>query len=85
MVSGAATIETLTDKGRFAKVLREAGIPHPSTFDVVSPGDLESIPDHVLDAGFLKPRDSVAFFGRFDRKAFDFRGRGEGAERARRP
>ena len=50
----------------------------------MAPADLAAIPDEVLAGGFLKPRDSVAFFGTFRQKAFDFQGRAE-AEAAARP
>lgn len=77
VVSPAAAIETLVDKGRFAAALTAVGIPHPRTYELMGPEDLAAVPDEVLAGGFLKPRDSVAFFGAFGRKALDFQGRNE--------
>jgi D-aspartate ligase len=77
VVAPPAVIETLVDKGRFGRALQAAGVPHPRTFEVAAPEDLAAIPDEVLAGGFLKPRDSVAFFGAFGLKAFDFQGRAE--------
>jgi D-aspartate ligase len=77
VVASPAVIETLIDKGRFGRLLRESEIPHPRTFEVKAPADLAAIPDEVLDGGFLKPRDSVAFFDAFNQKAFDYQGRAE--------
>lgn len=79
VVGGAEAIDTLTDKGRFAHALQAAGVPHPGTFAVTAPDDLAPIPDDVLANGFLKPRDSVACYRAFERKAFDFHGRAEAA------
>jgi D-aspartate ligase len=80
VVAPPAAIEILVDKGRFSRLLQEAQVPHPRTFEVSSPADLAGIPDEVLDGGFLKPRDSVAFYGTFQQKAFDFQGRAEAGE-----
>jgi predicted ATP-grasp superfamily ATP-dependent carboligase len=70
-------IDLFIDKGGFARLLEKLDIPHPRTFDLEQPDSLATVPEDVLAAGFLKPRDSMAFVGAFCVKAFDFKGRDE--------
>lgn len=75
VVASAEVIDLFIDKGRFGRLLAEAGIPHPRTFELEGRQSLEHIPDEVFTAGFLKPRNSMAFVESFGTKAFDFQGR----------
>ena len=77
--SPAEVIELFIDKGGFARLLESLHIPHPRTYALDQPDSLDRVPDEVFEAGFLKPRDSMAFVEAFGVKAFDFQGR-EGAE-----
>lgn len=71
------TLERFVDKGRFARLLREAEVPHPRTAEVTEPEDLRDLEWMMSEGGFLKPRDSSAFFRRFGVKAFAVAGRNE--------
>ncbi len=73
----AEVIDLFIDKGGFARLLEQLDIPHPRTFDLEQPGSLAQVPDEVFEAGFLKPRDSMAFVDAFCVKAFDFKGRAD--------
>ncbi len=77
VVAATDVIEMLVDKGRFGHLLTDAAIPHPRTVEVSAPADLDGVSDEFLADAFLKPRDSVAFYDRFGRKAFDFGTRAE--------
>lgn len=62
--------DTLVDKARFARLLRERGAPHPRTVILSEGAGLEDLEETSLADCFLKPRDSQAFFRRFGVKAF---------------
>ena len=55
VVAAPEVVETLIDKGRFRRLLENAHVPHPRTFDVTRPADLDDVPDSALQNGFLKP------------------------------
>lgn len=74
-------IELMTDKARFAELTTRLGIPHPRTWPIEGPADLAGVPSAVLDAAFLKPRDSQAFFQRYGIKAFWVRSPTEAVQR----
>lgn len=84
VVSSAEVLDLLIDKGRFADVLVQGGIPHPRTYLLEHPGSLADVPEPVFAAGFLKPRDSVRFVEAFGTKAFDFNGRADAEAKLRR-
>jgi predicted ATP-grasp superfamily ATP-dependent carboligase len=63
-------LRRLTDKEQFGSLVREHGIPHPRTFDVHAPEDLdryELAPDAQF---FLKARNSQQFIARTGVKAY---------------
>jgi len=70
----AETQETLVDKGRFAKVLNENGIPHPETLIIESRARLESLDAGYFKGFFLKPCHSKEFQHHFHTKAFRISG-----------
>lgn len=63
-------VETLTEKGRFAKALASAGTSHPRTILLDDATGLETIRQSPDSHYFLKPRSSVSFFSRYGVKAF---------------
>jgi predicted ATP-grasp superfamily ATP-dependent carboligase len=67
-----ASLEALIDKGRFATVLQQLGIPHPRTIRVDPDDDRARPPAEAFTDAFLKPRDSQAFRIRFGVKALHF-------------
>jgi D-aspartate ligase len=69
-IPSLSIIETLVDKGAFARAIEGLDIDSPRTFDVGSTEDLDRIPDHELSSFFLKPRDSQRFTERYHQKAF---------------
>ena len=69
-VARPEALERFVDKGRFAETLVELDVPHPWSRLIELPEELESIPESGFGAAFLKPRDSVRFFGTFGVKAF---------------
>lgn len=80
-ISGpASAVAILGDKGRFAEVLRSAGLPHPRTVLLPAGADLTAIPDDAFAGAFLKPRDSYRFFQRFGVKARRIASRAAAAE-----
>src|SRR5262245_50326799 len=63
-ISSMPVLRRLTDKEQFGALVRDNGIPHPRTFDVHAPGDLdryELAPDTQF---FLKARNSQQFIAR---------------------
>jgi predicted ATP-grasp superfamily ATP-dependent carboligase len=80
-VAAPEVLELVTDKARFAELTTSLGIPHPRTWPINGPEDLTGVPDSVLDAAFLKPRDSQAFFERYGTKALWVRSRAEARQR----
>lgn len=76
----AAALAEVVDKSAFAALARRAGVAHPATWPLDTPGALDRVPEEAWASAFLKPRDSQAFFRRFGVKAFWVRSR-EDAER----
>jgi predicted ATP-grasp superfamily ATP-dependent carboligase len=79
----AETVATLVDKGKMALFLEEHAIPHPKTFLVRRPADVEGLVSSLGAGAFIKPRDSYAFQQRFGVKALRVLDAGEAAARAR--
>lgn len=69
-VASPDTIQRLVDKGRFAEILSELGLPHPRSRSVSSEAELRAVLADGFEAAFLKPRDSGSFFRVFGQKAF---------------
>ncbi len=67
------SLSALIDKGRFAGLLEQLGLPHPRTFCVRSEDDWAHLPGDAFVDAFLKPRDSQAFRRRYGVKALHFR------------
>lgn len=82
-VARPEVLAALIDKGRFASLLSEADVDRPVTRCLTDPAELNDLSDSVLAAGFLKPRDSQAFFARFGVKAVRVRDRADALHRAR--
>jgi D-aspartate ligase len=80
-LSPVSVIEQLLDKGRFAKALERAKVPHPLTVFLDGPDALAAVPESAFALAFLKPRDSQAFFARYGVKGFWVRSRAEAAAR----
>ena len=74
-------LDRVVDKGPFAESLQRARVPHPFTRPMDRVEDLEGVPDAVFESAFLKPRNSQAFFARFQVKGFMVRSRTEAATR----
>jgi predicted ATP-grasp superfamily ATP-dependent carboligase len=72
----------LIDKGTFATLLAEIDVDRPVTRCVTTADHLNDLPEAVLAAGFLKPRDSQSFFARYGVKAFRVRDRADALRRA---
>jgi predicted ATP-grasp superfamily ATP-dependent carboligase len=71
------SLEALIDKGRFAAVLEELGVPHPRTVRLGP-----ALPAEVFANAFLKPCDSMAFRRRFGVKGLHFTTPAEAMARA---
>ncbi len=69
-IARAANLDLLADKLKFAALMAEHGIGHPSTTVIETSADLEALPASAYANAFLKPRDSQAFSARFQVKAF---------------
>lgn len=68
-IASTSTLETLVDKGRFAKVLERLDIPRPRTW-LLENGQLpDALPDNIFSNVFLKPIDSQSFIRHFGVKA----------------
>jgi predicted ATP-grasp superfamily ATP-dependent carboligase len=81
IVASRDTVETLIDKGRFARVLERLTLPHPRTTCIASSDDLDALPDQVFQHAFIKPRHSMAFSARYGVKALSFTTRTEAKRR----
>lgn len=66
-------LRALIDKGRFAGVLEQLGLPHPRTVCVNPEDDWAHLRGDAFVDAFLKPRDSQAFRRRYGVKALHFR------------
>ena len=80
-VAPLEALNVLVDKARFATTLERLKLPHPTTRLLESAGDLDLIPDSVLQSSFLKPVHSQQFFARFGVKAFRIADRSTAKER----
>ena len=81
IVASRDTVETLIDKGRFAKILEHLTLPHPRTTCIAPDDDLDALPDQVFEHAFIKPRHSMAFAGHYGVKALSFTTRAEAQRR----
>ena len=77
IVASRDTVETLIDKGRFAEILQYLALPHPRTTCIGPSDNLDGLPDEVFQQAFIKPRNSMAFAGRYGVKALGFTTRSE--------
>jgi D-aspartate ligase len=69
-VSPVDTLDQAVDKARFAALLGSIGVPHPRSWPLEQSTDLDRVPADVFVRGFLKPRNSQAFFARYGVKGF---------------
>jgi predicted ATP-grasp superfamily ATP-dependent carboligase len=69
-VSPLAVLQRLTDKEKFACLVREHGIPHPKTLFVDDVSDLSGLYDSPGTQFFLKARKSQQFIARTGVKAY---------------
>jgi len=69
-ISPLAVLQRLTDKEKFAGLVREYGIPHPQTLFVHDVSDLRSLDDSPGIQFFLKARNSQQFIARTGVKAY---------------
>ncbi len=76
-LSSSQVLEAVIDKWRLAEVLTALGLPYPRTTSLDASTNVADIPDTVLKAAFLKPRDSAKFFKHFGVKAFHVTSRAE--------
>jgi predicted ATP-grasp superfamily ATP-dependent carboligase len=67
--SSRKVLETLQDKARFAAFLEANDIPHPPTFPLRDPRDIDAVPFEQFDRMFLKPTNSQKFSRTLGRKA----------------
>src|SRR5260370_20137879 len=56
-VAPPETIQILLDKGRFAEVVAQLGVPHPRTISLTPQDDPATLPDAAFQGAFLKPRN----------------------------
>lgn len=63
--SSRKTLEILQDKTRFGEFLAHNAIPHPRTFPIACPADIDAIAFPQLDRVFIKPADSQHFNNAF--------------------
>lgn len=82
--SNADTLDLLVDKSGFANLLVRLNIPHPETVHVESEEQLRSLDIEDFSGSFLKPCDSLAFFGFYERKAFRVESQDDAVQRYRR-
>ncbi len=82
-VSSLQTQEILTDKGRFAELLKSEGIPHPRTIILGGQGKEEMPFERVSPGWFLKPCDSQLFSTCFGIKAITIRSHADAMSRLR--
>ncbi len=75
--SSRRALETLQDKACFAIFLDNSDIPHPRTFSLQTPGDIDALPFGASDKVFLKPVNSQKFSRIVGRKALWATNRGE--------
>jgi predicted ATP-grasp superfamily ATP-dependent carboligase len=83
-VAPRETVARLTDKAQFATLLEQLSIPRPLTMLVDAPSDIDAVADSAFDGAFLKPRDSISFYARYQCKAFRVASRADAAGRLAR-
>ncbi len=67
------SLRALIDKGRFAALLEQLGLPHPRTVCVSNEDDWAQVGSDAFVDAFLKPCDSMAFRRRYGVKGLHFR------------
>lgn len=70
-------VDLLTDKWRFAELLKQLGIPRPQTHLITSSEQLCGLPDSSLEGAILKPLSSVTFASRHGVKGYVVQTRAE--------
>jgi D-aspartate ligase len=75
------TIAILLDKARLGTELERLGIPHPATYVLASPQDVDRVPDVLFQNAFLKPRESLRFFRRYQVKGIRVRDKADARAR----
>ena len=73
-------VEVLTDKWRFAELLNQLRIPHPTTRLIRSTEELSALSDSSFEGAILKPLSSVAFASRHGVKGYVVQGRAQANE-----
>jgi D-aspartate ligase len=63
------SLDICLDKGRFADMMVHLALPHPRTISIGAFDDVRTLWDSGFCNPFLKPRNSLAFSARFQRKA----------------
>jgi D-aspartate ligase len=75
------TIAILLDKARLGRELERLAIPHPATYVIASPGDVDRVPDALFENAFLKPRASLRFFRQYEVKGVRVRDKADARAR----
>ena len=63
------SLDICLDKSRFANMMARLGLPHPRTISIGAFDDVRTLWDSGFYNPFLKPRNSLAFSTRFQKKA----------------
>ena len=74
-------VRALVDKSFFWQWLNDLDLPHPRTYALNAPGDLDGVPDKVFQRAFLKPRESASFLCEFGLKGIFVATRDEAREK----
>jgi predicted ATP-grasp superfamily ATP-dependent carboligase len=74
-VSPPAVMKRFIDKGSFAEILDELGLPHPRTVILRDEETLAGVTDETLASSFLKPTRTRPFSEKYHAKAIRFRDR----------
>jgi predicted ATP-grasp superfamily ATP-dependent carboligase len=83
-VPSSPTLARFVDKGLFAELLNEAGVPHPFSKPVADARDLDDVPELIFATAMMKPRDSQSFVAHFRTKALAVSSRREAVEQMQR-
>jgi D-aspartate ligase len=70
-------VDTMVDKWKFARLLDQAGVPHPQTRLLDSAEAMQHLPDSAFRGAFLKPLSSAEFAKRHGVKGFTVESRAE--------
>lgn len=76
-LASAESLRALIDKGRFARLLEQLGVPHPRTVCLRDGEDWADVRDEAFASAFLKPCNSMAFRRRYGVKGLHFKTRSE--------